>query len=488
MSEHVSKDIILSNFFWRFAERFGAQGVQFLVSVILARLLAPETYGTIALITVFIAVLNVFVDSGMANALIQKKKADDLDFSTVFYFNVSMCCFLYLCMFLAAPLIANFYDHVELTHVIRVLSITLIISGVKNVQQAHISRTMQFKRFFFATLGGTLGAAVVGIIIAYSGGGVWALVIQQIFNATINTVILWITVKWRPKKMFSFERLKGLFSFGSKMLVSSLIDTVYKNIRQLVIGKIYSSSDLGYYNQAKKFPELIVTNIIPSIDGVLLPALSKSQDDITRVKVMTRRSIMTSIYFMAPMMIGLADCATPLVELVYTEKWLPCVPYLRIFCITNMFYPIHTANLNAIKALGRSDLFLKLEIQKRIIGIILLLFTVRLGVLAMAYSLLASSLASQIINTWPNKKLINYSYLEQLKDILPSILLATVMGIAVFLVGYLNLPNILMLIVQIISGVILYIGGSILFKLEAYKYVISLIRPIVMKVLKKRNG
>lgn len=248
---------VLSGLLWRFAERCGAQGASFIVSIILARLLNPDIYGTISLITVFTTILQVFIDSGMANALIQKKDADEIDFSTVLFFNISVCCILYLGMYIAAPLIAEFYNNKELTVVIRVLSLILIISGIKNVQQAYVSRNMLFKRFFYATLGGTLSAAIVSIIMAYNGFGVWALVIQYIFNAFVDTVILWITVKWRPQRTFSFQRLKDLFSYGWKLLVSGLLDTTYNNARQLIIGKIYSSADLAYYNRGRQFPNFI---------------------------------------------------------------------------------------------------------------------------------------------------------------------------------------------------------------------------------------
>lgn len=477
----MKKGRFVSNFFWRFAERCGAQGVAFIVSIVLARLLAPADYGTIALVTVFTTILNVFVDSGMGNALIQKKNADDLDFSTVFYFNIVVCLILYFGMFFAAPFIAEFYGRPDLTPIVRVLSLTIVISGVKNVQQAYVSRNMLFKRFFFATLGGTIGAAIVGVAMACLGFGVWALVIQQIFNATVDTIILWFTVKWHPKRMFSFERLKGLFSFGWKLLVSGLINTAYNNLRTLVIGKIYSSADLAYYNQGDKFPNVIVTNINNSIDSVLLPAMSAEQEDQERVKQMTRRAIKTSTYIMAPVMMGLCFTANTIVSLVLTDKWLPCVLFLRIFCITYMFYPIHTANLNAINALGRSDIFLKLEIAKKIIGIIALLITMNVSVEAMAYSLLIVSVCSQIINAWPNRKLLNYGYFEQLKDILPGMMLAIVMGICIYPFTFFNISKWLILVIQVSLGIVLYIGGSVVLKLEAFQYLFGIIKPYFIK-------
>lgn len=472
---------IISNFIWRFAERCGAQLVTFIVSIVLARLLLPEDYGTIALVTVFTTIMQVFVDSGLGTALIQKKDADDLDFSSVFYFNFVVCIILYLIMFFSAPLIASFYDILELTPVVRVISLTIVISGVKGVQQSYVSRNMLFKRFFYATLGGTIFSAFLGIAMAYKGFGVWAIVAQQLSNTAIDTLILWITVKWRPKFIFSWNRLKGLLGFGWKMLCSALLDTVYNNLRSLLIGKVYSSADLAYYNEGKKFPNLIVTNINTSIDSVLLPAMSKEQDDKDRVKNMTRRSIMVSCYIMAPLMIGLACCASNIVVVVLTEKWLPCVFFLQVFCITYMFYPIHTANLNAIKAMGRSVLFLKMEILKKVIGMVLLLSTMLISVKAMAYSLLISTVASVIINSWPNKKLLDYSFLEQMKDILPSILLAVGMGVVVYFIGLFNLPTLPLLLIQVICGGLLYIVGSAIFKLEPFLYLIGIIKPMIQK-------
>lgn len=477
----LEKNTVFSNFIWRFAERSGAQLVTFVVSIVLARLLMPEDYGTIALVTVFTTIMQVFVDSGLGTALIQKKDADDLDFSSVFYFNFVVCIILYFVMFFTAPFIAALYKMPELTPVVRVISLTIVISGVKGVQQSYVSRNMLFKRFFYATLGGTIFSAFLGIAMAYAGFGVWAIVAQQLSNTAIDTLILWITVKWRPKFMFSLDRLKGLLGFGWKMLCSALLDTVYNNLRSLLIGKVYSSADLAYYNEGDKFPKLIVTNINTSIDSVLLPAMSKEQDDKDRVKNMTRRSIMVSCYIMAPLMIGLACCASNIVVVILTEKWLPCVFFLQIFCITYMFYPIHTANLNAIKAMGRSDLFLKLEIWKKVIGLMLLLATLFISVKAMAYSLLISTLASMIINSWPNKRLLDYSFIEQMKDILPSILLAVGMGIVVYFIGLFPIPTLPLLFIQVICGGVIYVLGSEIIKLESYMYVKEIVFSFVRR-------
>ena len=476
----ISKDMknngIIKNFFWRFAERCGAQLVTLIVSIVLARILSPSDYGTVSLVMVFTTIMQVFVDSGLGTALIQKKDADDLDFSSVFYFNLAMCLVLYAGMFVAAPYIAKFYSDNSLVSVIRAISLTIIISGVKGIQQSYVSRNMLFKRFFFATLGGTIFSAFLGIGMAYAGCGVWSIVMQQLSNSAIDTLILWITVKWRPKKVFSWERLKRLLSYGWKLLVSSILDTVYNNLRNLIIGKMYTSADLAYYNQGDKFPKVIVTNINASIDSVLLPSMAGEQEHAERVKSMTRRAIKTSTYIMAPLMMGLLFCAEPIVKLLLTEKWLPCVPYLRIFCFTYMFWPIHTANLNAIKAMGRSDLFLSLEIIKKAMGLTLLMFTMRISVMAMAYSLIVSGILSQIINSWPNWKLLDYNYLEQLRDILPSIIIATSMGICVYFIGSLPLPIIITLPIQIFAGAAIYITTSAILKLEEFEYLLGIVK------------
>ena len=472
---------VVKNFLWRFFERCGAQFVTLIVSIVLARILTPSDFGTVSLIMVFTTILQVFVDSGLGTALIQKKDADDLDFSSVFYFNFAICLILYLGMFIASPFIAKFYKDISLTPIIRVISLTIVMSGVKGIQQSYVSRNMLFKKFFFATLGGTLFSAVLGIGMAYAGFGVWAIVAQQLSNTVIDTLILWVTVDWRPKRMFSWQRLKSLLSYGWKLLVSSLLDTIYNNLRNLIIGKIYTSSDLAYYNPGDKFPKVIVMNINASIDSVLLPSMSGEQENKERVKSMTRRAIKTSTYIMAPLMMGLLFCAEPIVRLLLTDKWLPCVPYLRIFCFTYMFWPIHTANLNAIKAMGRSDLFLKLEIIKKVVGLILLFITMRISVMAMAYSLIFSGILSQIINSWPNWKLLNYNYLEQLRDILPSICISVFMGVCVYFIGFLLLPTLLQLIIQVIAGAIIYIVASIVLKLEEFNYLFGMIKSFKKK-------
>lgn len=462
---------VINSFFWRFAERIGAQGVTFIVSIVLARILAPSVYGQIALVTVFTSILQVFVDSGLGTALVQKKEADDLDFSSVFYFNLSVCLVLYLIMFVTAPYIADFYRSPELTAVIRVMSLVLIISGVKNVQQAYVTRNMLFKRFFFSTLGGTLGAAAVGIFMAWKGFGVWALVAQYLFNTTVDTVILWCTVKWRPKRMFSFERLKGLLAFGVRLLGVSIVTTVYNDIRSLIIGRVYTTTDLGFYNRAQQFPQIIAINIDSSVDSVLLPTMSQRQDEVESVKNISQLSIKVCSYVLMPLMLGLAACGDVVVELLLTEKWMPCVPYLRIFCVVSAFLPIFTTNYNAYKALGRSDVYLKVAMVSKLIGLIVLLSVMKLGVIWIAYGLLATDFINQYICSNPGKKLYNYGYWDQVKDMAPNLAISLMMAGMVYCIKFIGLSSLVTLLIQVTFGGVVYLLLSIITKNPSFLYI-----------------
>lgn len=473
--------VVTSNLIWRLLERFGAQGVTFIVSIVLARVLEPSVYGTVALITIITTILQVFVDSGLGTALIQKKDADSLDFSTVFYFNFLVCIVLYIGLFAFAPYIANFYNNMDLVPVIRVLGLILVISGFKNIQNAYVSKYLLFKLYFFATLGGTITAGIVGIWMVYHGYGIWALVIQNIVNQGIDTIILWVLVKWRPTKEFSISRLRNLFSYAWKLLLSSLLDTVWGQLRQLIIGKIYSTNDLAYYNKGNEFPNYTTLALNSSIDSVLLPVMSQAQDSIDEVRSMTRRAIKTSSFILWPMMMGLAGCSSSFICLVLTDKWLPCVPYLIIFCIVYAFYPIHTANLNAIKALGRSDLFLILEIIKKILNLLVILLTVQFGPFYMALGSIFVSVCSQIINSWPNRKLLNYKYQEQIMDIFPYIVMSVLMAGIVYSIELLNLPNLVTIGIQIPVGIIFYIGVSWILKIDSFVYCITILKKYVRR-------
>ena len=471
--EGISKETVSRNFVWRLLERCGAQIVTFVVSIILASLLDPSVYGEIALITVFSSILQVFVDSGLGNALIQKKEADDLDFSTVFYFNLFFCLLLYVLMFLAAPYLSTFYEK-DLTSVIRVLCLVIVISGIKNVQLAYVSRNMMFKKFFYSTLGGTIGASFVGIYMACKGYGVWALVTQNLFNNAVDTIILWITVKWRPLFRFSISRLKVLFSFGWKLLVAQLFDTLYENCRSLIIGKKYSSEALAYYNKGKQFPTLVLSNISSAMDSVLLPTMSTVQDDKIRVTVMLSRSIKLSSFIIMPLLLGLAGVSNSLIAVLLTEKWLYCAPLMMIFCMAMIFTPISLSNLNAIKAIGDSGMYLKLEICRKIVGVITLITFMWFGPIYIAFSYLLNQIFGFFINAYATKKLMNYGPIQQLKDICASFISAGLMFVIVYVIGKFSLNIYVLLGLQIISGVFIYAGLSYVLKNDSLIYIVNM--------------
>lgn len=475
------KNQIVSGFFWRLMERLGAQGVGFIVSLFLARLLSPENYGQIAIVSVFINILSVFAVSGIGTALIRKPNADDLDYSTVFFFNIVFSFFLYIILFGLAPVIASYYQDDSLTSIIRVLGISVILSGLNNVQRAFVSKTMQFRRFFFSTIIGTVVSGIIGIVMAFRGFGVWTIVAQQLTNEVIDVAVLWFTVGWRPRLLFSLNRLKTLYSFGWKLLASSLLENVYKSLYTFVIGKVYDAKTLGLYNKGIQFPNLIINNITSPIQSVLLPAFSLEQDDLNRVKEMTRRSIVMNAFLVFPLMFGMAAVARPMVILLLTEKWIGCVPFLQISCVALAFLPMQTANMQAINAIGRSDIFLKVETLKKIIGIALLVFSIPFGVYFMVGLNAVASVISTFISAYPNKKLLNYSYFEQIKDILPSVALSTFMAISVWSIALLHMNTVLTLILQIIVGIVLYIVISQKLNKENYFYLLSTVKSILPK-------
>lgn len=488
MSETTGlKLTVLSNLIWKFAERIGAQLVTFVVQTILARILMPEEYGIIAMVNVFITIANVFVVSGLSSSLIQKKNADELDFSSMFYFSIAFSLVIYGIVYFAAPYIGKFYNSTELILVLRIMALQIIIAAIKNVQGAYVSRHMQFKKFFFSTLGGTLFSGAIGIIMALKGAGVWALVVQYLSNSIIDTTILFFTVKWKPKLMFSLSRVKTLYSYGWKLLGASLLDTTYNQLRALIIGKLYSSADLAYYNRGRNFPMLITNNINASIDSVLFPAMSSQQDERAQLKGMVRRSIKTSSYILWPMLIGLAAVGDTLIRLLLTDKWVECVPFLQIACVSYMFMPIHTANLQAIKATGRSGLFFKMEIIKKGIGIILILISFRISVMAIALSSLVQTAIACIVNTLPNRKYLGYRYRDQFFDLLPAFLLSFSMGIIVYLMTYIPCMLIIKLFLQVVVGGIYYIAASRLFKVESFKYIFDIIEPKLKSILRKEK-
>lgn len=462
---------VLSNMLWRLAERCGVQGVSFIVSVILARILLPEEYGVVSIITIFITILNLFLDSGFRNALIQKKDADAVDYSTVFYFNILMGIILYVFMFWLSPYIAHFYKMETMTSYIRILSLTLLLGGINGVQTAIVAKRMEFKRFFYSSLAGTLVSAVIGIAMAYSGMGVWALIAQKLIDQLVDTVILWFTVKWRPLLVFSVKRLKPMFHYGSKLLGASLLNSLTTNLSGLLIGKAYSPDLLAYYDKGRRIPNLVVENLQSTVQSVLFPVLAQQQEDKKQVKYILRISFMTAAYCIFPCMVGIGICAEPIIRILYTENWIAMVPYLQLWCFIFAFYLMHTAQLQVIQALGRSDIILKIEIIKQIISIIAILLMIPFGVLPMLAAMCGVTVICLYINAYPNKKLVDYGFFEQMKDIVPIIFLNCVMGVGVYLFSLLKLPDLLLLPIQVLAGIGIYFAGSYVLKLESLVYI-----------------
>ncbi len=467
---------IVSGLFWKVLENGGSQGVQFIVSIILARLLSPKEYGILALIMIFITIANVLVQSGFGTALIQKKNTDERDFSSVFFLSLFTSAMVYVVIFFLAPLLASFYRMEILTDVLRVMGIVVFPGAVISIQNAMIARSMAFRKLFVSTLIAAVISGGISILMALRGFGVWALVYQQIFYYFSLMFMLFLTVRWVPKKILDFERLKSLFGFGWKLLLASLMDTIFTNIQGLTMGKIYSDDTLGNYNRGEQFPKLLVTNIGAAIQSVMLPVMSGFQDDKKKVKELLRNSITMSSFLVLPMMAGLFGIADNLVFVLLGEKWSGSVIFLRLMCIAYSFWPIHIANLQALNAIGRSDVFLKLEIVKKLIGVIVLLLGMTGGAIWMIALKAFADFLCTFVNAAPNRKFLNYSILEQWRDLLPTVAISLIMGAVVYFVSGMMQKGGISLLLQIISGGVWYVVSAMLTRNASLQTLINLVR------------
>ena len=463
---------------WKLLERFGVQGIQFILQIILARLLLPEHYGVLAIMIIFTTLANVFIQNGFSTSLIQNKDVTEEDFSSVLWVTLLTAVVFYGIIFVFSPVIAQFYNMPELTSPLRVLALMILPGALNSVQLAKLSREMDFKKVFLSNIGAIIVSGIVGITVALLGGGLWALVVPTMLNVFLATLVMSFTSKLKIKLVLNIKRVKVLFSYGWKLLVSSLIDTLYQDLQGLVIGKKYNSATLGYFNRGKQFPQYIMFSINGAVQSVMLPAMSEKQENSSEVKQLMRRSMMFSAYIVFPMMAGLAAVAQALVQLLLTNAWLPCVPYLQIYCFSFAFYPVHSCNLQAINAVGRSDLFLKLEIIKKSYGLILLIIAVVFfnSPIAIACTAAVTTILGFFVNALPNKKLIGYSYFEQLRDIMPSFLAAAFMCAAVMLVGLLELNTALLLLLQIVTGIVVYGAVSFIFKLKPFVLICEMLK------------
>lgn len=472
----ILKNKVASSLVWKFAERILSQGVSFVISTILARILLPEYYGTISLILIFINLANVFITSGLGEALIQKKNADNTDFSTVFYCSLGVSILLYALLFMSAEQIADFYGNPEIKRILRVLALQIPLSSVLTIQNAYVSKHLMFRKFFFSTLGGTLVSGTIGIILALNGAGVWALVEQYLVHSAISIAVLFTIVPWRPSFAFSGASARYAFSYGWKLVAANFINQLYSEARSIIIGTKYSATDLAYYHKGDHFPSLVITNINASISSVTFPAMASVSDEKERLCNMTRRAMKLTSYVIFPMLAGLMAVADPMIRLLLTEKWMPCVPFLRLGCLYWMFQPMQTANYQAIKAVGRSDICLKLEFVKKSIGVVPILVTMKMGVYALAFSGVIMAGISMLLNMLPNRKLIGYRLREQFADIAPAFVLSSIMGGTVYCIGFLPWQDLVVLILQVTVGAVIYIAGSALFKMDSFLYLLNFIK------------
>ena len=476
MSEQTLKQATTKGLFWSSVERFSNQGVQFVFSIILARLLSPSDYGIIAMVTIFFAVAQSFVDSGFSNALVRKTDRVEEDLSTCFYFNIGVGIIAYIVLFLIAPLVANFYNQPILSPIIRITGLEVMLNSLCVVQQALFTIKIDFKSQAKITLSATVISGIVGILLAYQGYGIWALVWQGIASSIVRMGLLWLMSKWRPRTGFSKSSFNYLFGYGSKLLASGLLDTIYNNIYPIVIGKFYNPAQLGNYSRALGWAQLPSANITSILQRVTFPVLSAIQDDTLRLQNSYRRLLKLSAFIVFPLMMGLAAIASPLIRVILTAKWDGCVLYLQILCFALMLYPIHAINLNLLQVKGRSDLFLRLEIIKKIIGVVILIITIPLGITAMCLGMVFSSIICLIVNTYYTSRFIDVGLLTQLKDLRIILINSLVMGGGIYiLTSFIDIEG-LKLVMGIVIGFLLYFIGSFYFSKAELQEVISLIK------------
>jgi len=474
------KQKTISGLTWSFIENFANQGIQFIVGIILARLLTPDEFGLIGMIAIFIAVSQSFIDSGFSSALIRKKECNDNDYPTVFFYNLAAGITLYLILFFLATPISNFYNQPILKSLIRVLGLSLIIRSFTIIQFVILTKRLDFKLHAKISVLATLISGVIGIVMAYKGFGVWSLVIRTVTTAFFTSLFLWIWNRWKPPFVFSISSFKELFGFGSKLLLSGLIDTIYNNIYYLIIGKFFSAKELGYYTRADTIKDIPSKNINGVVSKVTYPVLSSLQDDKIALKAAYRRIIKSVMLITFVLMIGLAAIAEPMIVTLIGDKWLPCVIYLQMLCFSGMLYPLHALNLNMLKVEGRSDLFLKLEIIKKIIAVPVILTGILWGIKAMIGGMIVLSLIAYYLNSYWSGKFINYSTKDQILDITPSFLIAIFMGIIVYLTGMiLNFGSLPKFLIQLAIGSLIVFSICELIKFSDYIYLKEIVKTKV---------
>lgn len=476
------KQKTISGLLWSSVESIASQGIQFIFGIILARLLSPKEFGLIGMMTIFIAVSESFINSGFSSALIRKKKCTQTDYSTVFFFNLATGMFFFVILFLSASPISGFFREPGLKSIVQVLSLVLIIDSVTIIQRTILTKRIDFKLQTKVTLISSFIAGMVAVILAYKGFGVWSLVIQTLLRQALNSFFLWLWNNWRPSMIFSKDSFRELFGFGSKILLSGLIDTVYRNVYYLIIGKYFSAEQLGYYTRANQFESLPTKNITNIMTRVSYPVLAQMQDDPVMLKSGYKKMIRSTMLVTFLLTLGLSAVAEPVVISFIGEKWRVSVVYLQLMCFSGMFYPLHAINLNMLNVQGRSDLFLKLEVIKKLLVIPTIIIGVMFGIKIMLIGMIANSIIAYFLNSYYSGKLINYSTKEQLKDILPSFLIGGSIAIIVFLLGhFLTMSYIIKLILQLITGAVIFFGYCELTRMSDYLYLKQIAVDNVLK-------
>lgn len=478
MAEIKKRDGVAKGIFWKLLERFGVQGAQFLIQLVLARLLEPSHYGTMAVMTVFISLAGVLVQGGFYTALIQKKDVEERDFSAALWTSLSAAGVLYGVLFCAAPGIGVLCTVPEIAAPLRLLALVLFPNAMQSILLAAAGRCMQFKWVFCSSLTAVLLSGAVCIALAYGGAGLWTLVAQSLLNSVLSCVLLCLLLRWRPKLSCELRRVRALFAFGWKLLVSGLLDTAYQQLHSFAVGQKFSPEILGFYSRGRQLPQFFAYGVGDSLQSVLLPVLSAEQADPPAVRARTRQAVSLSAYLVFPVMAMLAGAAEPLVRLLLTEKWTPCTAFLRIFCLSLALYPVHVCHLQAVNAMGRSDIFLRLELVKKGIGTAALLAAVLCfdSAAAVAWTSAVTAVVGCAVNGCPNRKLIGYSHREQAADILPPALLAVLAYGAVRLTERLALPPLLSLLLQLAAGAALYFGLSAVLRIRPYRMLLSMLK------------
>ncbi|MCL2545333.1 MAG: lipopolysaccharide biosynthesis protein [Clostridia bacterium] len=469
------KASVISGLFWSYAGKMSAQFVSLAVFIVLARRLVPQQFGAVSLMIVVIAVANVLVDCGFSSALVQKKSACDADFSTAFCVSFGLSLFLYGILFVFSPALTAWFGIGGQAALLRVLAVSVVIQSLNTVQRAHVARAMDFRKLFHSTFIGMLAGGAVSVWLAYRGYGAWALVYQHLTVTAVDTLVLLFTVRWRPRLFFAADRFRALFLYGWKLFVVYMTDVLYHNLRTLAIGWQYHADSVAFYDRGRQLPDLIVANVDTSMNTVLFPVMSQSQDDPAQVKRLVRRSVSTTLYVLCPLLIGLAAVARPLISLMLTDKWLPSVPVLQIYCAAYLFRPLQAAGLQSVKALGRSDIFLRRDIVKKAYSVTLLVIALVAfeSIEAVAVSFLIASALNSCVDFLPCRRMLRYTFREVLADTLPTLLLCAGMLAAIVAAGRIGAGNAATLAAQTLAGAASYLLLSALTRNATLRYLID---------------